>query len=419
VKFHWFNLMPWPYLPDDFREKNRSVWVDVDSRLYDPVKGHQVYNDYLDLLEFAGELGFDGLGVNEHHQNAYGMMPSPQLMAATLARRTRDVSILLLGQSIALYNPPTRVAEEMAMIDVISGGRLISGFPVGTSMDDNYAVGANPAELREKYRENHDLILKAWAEPDVFAWNGKYNKLRYVNVWPRPIQNPPPIWIPGGGSIETWDFCAEFNYNYSYLSFSGYLRGAQLMEGFWARMAELGHEFNPYQGAFAQQIVVAETDEEAQRLYEPHVRYFFERCLHVHPGFADAPGYRTESTIRAGLASQVGGSSASSQIAMNLSWQELIDQGFIVAGSPDSVTSQMERVAETLKVGHIVCLQHIGDMPVEKTRYNTEMFAREVMPRLRPIWSEYEDQWSPKPLADDLIAEPRPIRSGAAVAGGD
>jgi hypothetical protein len=104
---------------------------------------------------------------------------------------------------------------------------------------------------------------------------------------------------------------------------------------------------------------------------------------------------------------------------MNLSWQELIDQGFIVAGSPDSVTSQMERVAETLKVGHIVCLQHIGDMPVEKTRYNTELFAREVMPRLKPIWSEYEDQWSPKPLADDLIAEPRPIRSGAPVAGGD
>ena len=419
VKFHWFNLMPWPHLPDDFRETNHSVWVDVDSRLYDPVKGHQVYNDYLDLLEFAGELGFDGLGVNEHHQNAYGMMPSPQLMAATLARRTRDVSILLLGQSIALYNPPTRVAEEMAMLDVISGGRLISGFPVGTSMDDNYAVGANPAELRERYRENHNLILKAWAEPDVFAWNGKYNKLRYVNVWPRPIQNPPPIWIPGGGSIETWDFCAEFNYNYSYLSFSGYLRGAQLMEGFWNRLEELGHEFNPYQGAFAQQIVVAETDEEAQRLYEPHVRYFFERCLHVYPGFADAPGYRTEPTIRAGLAAQVGGSAASSQIAMNLSWQELIDQGFIVAGSPDSVASQMERVAETLKVGHIVCLQHIGDMPVEKTRYNTEMFAREVMPRLKPIWNEYEDQWSPTPLADDLIAEPRAIRSGAAIAGGD
>ena len=63
MKFHWFNLMPWPYLPDDFREKHRSVWVDVDSRLYDPVKGHQVYNEYLDLLEFAADLGFDGIGV--------------------------------------------------------------------------------------------------------------------------------------------------------------------------------------------------------------------------------------------------------------------------------------------------------------------------------------------------------------------
>ncbi len=419
MKFHWFNLMPWPHLPEDFTEKHRSVWVDVDSRLYDPVKGHKVYNDYLDLLEYAAELGFDGIGVNEHHQNAYGMMPSPQLMASTLARRTKDISILLLGQSIALYNPPTRVAEEMAMIDVISGGRLISGFPVGTSMDDNYAVGANPAELRDRYRENHDLIRRAWSDPDVFAWNGEFNKMRYVNVWPRPIQNPPPIWIPGGGSIETWDFCAEMDYNYSYLSFSGYLRGAQLMEGFWNRMEELGQEFNPYQGAFAQQICVAETDEEAQRLYEPHVRYFFERCLHVYPGFADAPGYRTEPTIRAGLATQVAGAASSSVLATQLSWQELIDQGFIVAGSPDSCVAQMQRVAETLKVGHIVCLQHIGDMPIEKTMYNTKLFAEEVMPKLQPLWSEYEDRWSPNPIANALMSDPRPIRSGTPVAGGD
>ncbi len=303
MKFHWFNLMPWPHLPDDFTEKHRSVWVDVDSRLFDPVKANRIYNDYLDLLELAEDAGYDGLGINEHHQNAYGLMPSPQLMAATLARRTHRASILLLGQSLALYDPPTRVAEEMAMIDCMSGGRLIAGFPVGSSMDDNYACGVNPATLREKYHEAHDLIRRAWSDPDVFAWNGKHYKLRYVNLWPRPIQNPPPIWIPGGGSLETWDFCAENHYNYSYLSFSGYVRGAQLMQGFWQRMEELGQDFNPYQAAFAQQICIAETDAEAKRLYEKHARYFFSRCLHVHPGFADAPGYRTEPTIRAGLAS--------------------------------------------------------------------------------------------------------------------
>jgi len=418
MKFHWFNLMPWPYLPDDFAEKHRSVWVDVDSRLFDPVKANRVYNDYLDLLEYAGDLGFDGLGINEHHQNAYGLMPSPQLMASTLARRTRDPSILLLGQSIALYDPPTRVAEEMAMIDCISGGRLICGFPVGTSMDDNYACGANPATLREKYYEAHDLIRRAWSDPDVFTWSGQHYQMRYVNLWPRPIQNPPPVWIPGGGSLETWDFCAQHNYNYSYLSFTGYIRGAQLMEGFWKRMEQLGREFNPYQAAFAQQIVVAETDAEAQRLYEKHVRYFFSRCLHVHPGFADAPGYRTEATLRAGLGTQMSGQGSALNQAASLSWREMIDQGYIVAGSPDSVCEQMEKVATTLKLGHIVCLMHIGDMPTELCKYSTDLFASRVMPRIRPLWSEYEDHWSPRPMPREDRAVPREVDFGRSHAAG-
>jgi alkanesulfonate monooxygenase SsuD/methylene tetrahydromethanopterin reductase-like flavin-dependent oxidoreductase (luciferase family) len=409
MKFHWFNLMPWPYLPDDFRQTHNSVWVDVDSRLYDPVRGHTVYNDYLDMLEFAADQGFDGVGVNEHHQNAYGMMPSPQIMAATLARRTRDVSILLLGQSIAYYNPPTRVAEEMAMLDVISGGRLIAGFPVGTSMDGNYAVGVNPATIRERYQEAHDLIKKAWAEPEVFAWNGKFHKLRYVNIWPRPIQYPsPPVWIPGGGSIETWDFCAENHYNYSYLSFSGYLRAERLMEGFWRRMEEMGQEYNPYQGAFAQQICVANNMAEAQELYEEHVRYFFERCLHVSPMFADAPGYRTEATIRAGLQAQVGLAGGSAR-ALDLSWDELVKEGFILAGSPDDVAEQMQQVADTLNVGHIVSLMHIGNMPLEKTLYNTELFGSKVIPQLRDHFSEYEDKWSPHPLPAAEMATPRAV----------
>ena len=90
MRFIWFNLMPWPHLPEDFREKYRSVWVDIPSSLYDPVRGHEVYNDYLDQLEFAETVGFDGLGVNEHHANAYGLMPSPTLMAAAAAQQGRD-----------------------------------------------------------------------------------------------------------------------------------------------------------------------------------------------------------------------------------------------------------------------------------------------------------------------------------------
>ncbi|MEI9929150.1 MAG: LLM class flavin-dependent oxidoreductase [Rhizomicrobium sp.] len=185
MKFTWFNLMPWPYLPDDFRGKNRSVWVDIDSKLFDPVKSHEVYNTYMDLLEYAGTLGFDGIGVNEHHQNGYGIMPSPNIIAAGLARRTKDVGLVVLGNSIALYNPPVRVAEEFAMLDCISGGRLVAGFPVGTSMDTNYCYGQIPALTREKYAEAHDLIRRAGARRSRLRSTAATTSLRHVNIWPR------------------------------------------------------------------------------------------------------------------------------------------------------------------------------------------------------------------------------------------
>src|SRR5262249_62162514 len=82
MRFTWFNLMPWPYLPDDFREKNRSVWVDIPNTLYDPRRGHFVYHEDMNQLEDADTLGFDGIGCNEHHQNGYGLLPPPHLNAA-------------------------------------------------------------------------------------------------------------------------------------------------------------------------------------------------------------------------------------------------------------------------------------------------------------------------------------------------
>src|SRR5438093_10573274 len=127
MRFRWFTLMRWPCLPDDVRQQNRSVWVDIPAKLYDPRKGHFVYHEYMDQLEYADALGFDGIGVNEHHQNGYGLMPSPNIIAAGLARRTSRAAICVLGNSIALSNPPVRVAEEFAMLDVISGGRLVAG----------------------------------------------------------------------------------------------------------------------------------------------------------------------------------------------------------------------------------------------------------------------------------------------------
>lgn len=404
MKFTWFNLMPWPYLPDDFRETNRSVWVDIDQKLFDPAKSHAVYNTYMDLLEYADTLGFDGVGVNEHHQNGYGIMPSPNIIAAGLARRTKDAAVVVLGNSIALYNPPVRVAEEFAMLDCISGGRLVAGFPVGTSMDTNYCYGQIPSLTREKYNEAHDLIIKAWTTREPFAFNGRYNKLRHVNIWPRPIQQPhPPVHIPGGGSVETYDFCIDNTYSYSYLSFSGYLRAQALMNGYWKRVEERGVDKSPYRAGFAQTILVADTDEEAERLYSEHVSYFYNRCLHVYPGFADAPGYRTIKTIQTGALSQYAPPTGG---YTQLTWKELTEQGHIIAGSPETVRQRMEDLIKGLNVGNIFCLMHVGDMPADKCMYSTKLFAEKVMPKLRnmfPDWDHDNRFWT-QPLKDRVTS---------------
>jgi alkanesulfonate monooxygenase SsuD/methylene tetrahydromethanopterin reductase-like flavin-dependent oxidoreductase (luciferase family) len=418
MKLMWFHLMPYTELPDDFREKHPSVWVDIHSSLFDPRRAHLMYNDFMDELEFAAECGFDAVCVNEHHSNGYGLMPSPNLIASALARRTTDTALCVMGNSLALYNPPTRVAEEFAMIDVISGGRLIAGFPVGTPMDTCFAYGQNPSMLRDRYYEAHDLVMRAWTEQDTFAFNGRFNQQRYVNIWPRPVQKPhPPVWIPGGGSVETWRWCAEMDHVYAYLSYFGYLAGQATMDGFWKEMDRLGKDRNPYRAGFLQFVGVAESREEAYRLYREPAEYFYGRCLHVDPRFAGAPGYTSEATQRAGVVGQV------AQVARMRRFDTLaremdaiVEKGYVIIGSPDEVADQLKKVAADLNVGHLMLLMQFGNMGKDLAKYNTQLFAEKVMPQLTDVFSEWEDRWWPQPMARDARAPLTSFRQSAMAA---
>ncbi len=120
MKLMWFHLMPYPALPDDFNKKHRSVWVDIDPALFDRDILAESYETYIEQLVWAEQCGFDAICVNEHHNNGYGLMPSPNVMASILANRTSRAAITVMGASVALYNPPVRVAEEFAMIDLLS-----------------------------------------------------------------------------------------------------------------------------------------------------------------------------------------------------------------------------------------------------------------------------------------------------------
>jgi alkanesulfonate monooxygenase SsuD/methylene tetrahydromethanopterin reductase-like flavin-dependent oxidoreductase (luciferase family) len=417
MKLCWFHLMPYTDLPDDFTSKHESVWVNISPKLMDPRKIHRMYNEFLDELEHADEMGFDGICVNEHHSNGYGLMPSPNLMAAALARRTRRSALIVMGNSLALYNPPTRVAEEFAMLDCMSGGRLVAGFPVGTPMDTCYAYGQNPSTLRARYYEAHDLVLKCWTEPETFAFHGRYNQQRYVNPWPRPLQQPhPPIWIPGGGSVETWRWCAEMDYVYAYLSYFGYQAGQATMNGFWNEMKKLGKDPNPYRAGFLQFVGVAETEQEALDVYREPAEYFFNRCLHLSPRFVAPPGYMSEATMRARVRSQVvqAAAQASGTIASVVprNFDEMVAKGYVVVGNPDQVAEKLREVAVSLNVGQLMMLLQFGNMRKDVSMYNTELFAKRVRPQIQGLFDDkWENRWWPKALPEAQRTSPRALAS--------
>jgi alkanesulfonate monooxygenase SsuD/methylene tetrahydromethanopterin reductase-like flavin-dependent oxidoreductase (luciferase family) len=189
MQVYAFDLMPWPHLDE------ASYYPDPN-RLYDPVRGRLVYDEHLAQMEMSEAQGYDAIRINEHHAKPYGLMPSPNLIAAALIQRTKRIKIGVLGNLPALNGHPIRLAEEIAMLDVMSGGRIISGFVRGVPQE-YLALSVPLAEARERLAEAWDLIVKAWTTHEPFDWRGKDWSYERVSIWPRPLQQPhPPIVLP-------------------------------------------------------------------------------------------------------------------------------------------------------------------------------------------------------------------------------
>jgi alkanesulfonate monooxygenase SsuD/methylene tetrahydromethanopterin reductase-like flavin-dependent oxidoreductase (luciferase family) len=406
MKTIFFHMQGYRDLPDDFHKKYESVWVTLPSdELCDPRMVQKYLNWNIDELELADELGFDGLGLNEHHQNAYGFPVAPNLIASILARRKSDAAIVILGNTIPLYNPPLRVAEEYALIDCLSGGRLVAGLPVGSPPDSVGNYGLPPSQVRERYYEAWRLIVEAWTRKGPFPFNGRFTKLRYVNPWPKPIQKPhPPIWLAGGGSVETWKFAADNDYTYSYLSFSGLKQAKSMMQGYWDQVEAHGLDDNPFRAGFAQIVVVADTDAEAERLYLPHLRNFYSKSLHVPPYIQAPPGFLSKKSIEFSLNQGVQRGQGRKLLGdpATASWKDLTETyGMVVGGSPQTVAQQLEEGVRDLRIGHLMVILQIQSMDNELTRYNMGLFADKVLPRLRGLWERegYQDHWWPSGAA--------------------
>ena len=286
------------------------------------------------------------------------------------------------------------------MLDCISGGRLIAGMPLGTSADANFSYGIPPIVQRERYREAHDLIVDAWTRDEVFAFNGKYTQLRYVNVWPKPIQKPhPPIWVPGGGSSSTWDFVCEMNYCYCYLSYYGNIFATKIMERFWERVEQNGLDTNPYRAGFLQLVAVSETDAQAEKDYEKHIQYFFNKCMAVAPEFQAAPGYQDYKSLVTRVKQLSGGRAEQTGQWKEWKFKDFVDRQYVISGGPASVVDQLKDAVKRLRVGNLMVLLHIGSMPHELTLKNIELFSKEVLPHVHNMWDdEWENHWWPEKL---------------------
>ena len=379
MKFFCFHLMAYADLDLSFIEKHPTAWTTLPNSYYDPEKGHRLYNRYLDELEYAEELGFDGVGVNEHHQTAYGMMPSPIVIASALMRRTSRIKIAILGSALPLRDHPLTLAEEHAMIDNITGGRLISGFVRGIGAE-YHTFGSIPAFSHERFHEAHDLIIQAWTRPGPFAFEGKHYHFQYVNVWPRPYQKPhPPIWIPSQGSQETIDWAAHPKRKYTYLhTFSPLPAAAKYMQAYRDSAERQGYQSSPEQLGWAVPIYVGASDESARIEAKPHFEAFRNRFLKMPIEMLLPPGYTSVSSMQRMAA-------VKKSLTADITIESAMELGMILCGSAATVRELLVEHQKMLGFNNLLTLLHFGTLPEELTRSNMELFAREVMPHLRPL----------------------------------
>jgi alkanesulfonate monooxygenase SsuD/methylene tetrahydromethanopterin reductase-like flavin-dependent oxidoreductase (luciferase family) len=373
VKFYHFTEMPYPFLPEDYADRYGSIRVSLPNTLYDPKIGYDLYQRYLDEHQYADELGFN-LMVNEHHQTATCLDVSLAVSASALIQRTRGSNsrILLLGHPLPHRNDPLRVAEETAMLDVMSGGRIECGFVRGVPTEIHPA-NTNPTKTVERFREAHDLILKCWRSQDIFNWEGKHFQYRYVNVWPRPYQQPhPPIWVTGGTSPENAAWVAEQQHNFA-MFLTPYEITERLMAAYRDRIHELGH---PEPGAdrfgYLALCYTAETDEKANEEGRELLWYLRGK---VAPYFTNVPGFSPVSKATVGTKGAIKAAE----------WEDLLHHGVVIAGGPDTVRRKVRYLYERCGIANLMMMNQAGFLSHDRVMKSLRLFAQEVMPELAEL----------------------------------
>ena len=353
---------------------------------FDPVAGSRLYNEYLDHYLYAEEMGVEGVMLNEHHNAPFCMQAKCNVFASILAAATKKMKIVLLGNPLPLAENPVRLAEELSMIDMISKGRLVSGFVRGGGQEQ-LATGVNPAFNRERFEEAHDLIVKAWTVPGPFRFEGTHYQHRVVNPWAVPLQKPHPrIWIPGVISKETIIWAAQHGYPYIALN-TPVDRTKQIWKFYDDAAEEAGFTPGPDYHGLLKQIHVAETEEKAVENARQFMWMQGEFTGLAHPVWSTPSGYGSPDNRRA-FVEFASGVSKNPRYRPPLEKQ--MDELMIIAGTPKTVIAKLRILLEETRPGILGFWGNDGSVTNEDARTCIRLLGQEVMPAVREIAKELD-----------------------------
>jgi alkanesulfonate monooxygenase SsuD/methylene tetrahydromethanopterin reductase-like flavin-dependent oxidoreductase (luciferase family) len=432
----YFTERPYYEAPIDEIYRNGGFFG-LPNRYFEREKGADLYNIYFDEAQYAEDMGYDAIMLNEHHGTPLCMGGVMDVEAAILARITKRVKIVLLGNPLPVVRNPVRLAEELAEIDLISRGRLVTGWVRGAGSEQIFN-NVNPAYNRELFNEAHDLVIKTWTTPGPFRYEGKHFHYRFINPWALPYQKPhPPIWIPGVVSTESVIWSAEHRYPYIGLG-----TGLKVTAGLWDvyanRAAELGYQAGPENFGYLQAVFVAETEEKANEIGRRNA--LFSGAGFARPEWTLPPGYNSkEANRRLGSQNNRGigaglrgapGLPATTRVNASLSNEDrskreinmdhikaAADASYLkaqtelttITGTPNSVIAKLRQVIEFLRPG-VLSIQHpTGPTTHEERMTNIRLFCNEVAPSLRELGNELQlkDPFQRQPGSRPLLSSDR------------
>ena len=232
--------------------------------LFEPELGRRMMEEILEQAAHADEVGFDWISFSEHHYAPLIVpTPNPSIFAAAALQRIKRAKIALFGPVQPLHNP-IHIAEDIAMLDVLSNGRLLVLFLRGLPFE-LAAFSVNPDETRAMTQEAVHLITRALTDPQPFSWEGKYYHYQTVSVWPGPMQRPHPPLFSTGNGLESATFAASQGHGLA-LSFMPPSYIAQVIPHYRAEAAKHGWEPREDQIVYRGNLIATDTDEEAQEL---------------------------------------------------------------------------------------------------------------------------------------------------------